>query len=852
MSYPNPDGTANLEVALFPAGVTSFNEDYEKIESDIERESLTRSVAIAKTTGIIAKRADEGTTLFPSVVSGNQISITAGNGMTQNGSIINIPVALTVNDITGVTGYSLPSPTNYVFIVLRKITESYGNRSHPLTGIQYPTRRRFKTDNTIVECISQSSTLTEINDRDVIVLGRLMSVTPATLDTTEATGFRKILRVTETPTMETGIVNEMMADIEMGYRYQILNLPEWGEQYWIKTGSVNNQDFHRLFARVNQHTAVMRGVKFQAVTGGYGIQFANDAYPKIKIFPAQQPPVSIDIIKQNEQVVIPDNYVLYLTLTDNQLFVTTSGGGGGGIPEIGGDSSPIGGGQVGATFSTASITSSNLGSASGNLRRFPICWHYYNGTSGDRKLVFVDGTILRLNDEITDQGQHSAYLRREGATVSNNYLTGDLEIRKNSGKVLLTQGGSGTPESDIQSGIQWKKEAPFNGVTIGEFVRYIAGSASENPPPAGVSNYDIYLTVYDNDGLQGKSFVFAKNGKLQIINNIAPAENKDVLTVEYGLDKRGDSLTSVSNHMTGNFRVQKDNPEVLLQDTTAGGFAGIGFKNTTGQDIGGVYQLHGDAGGYYDGDLRIRTDKMTTGEAKEIVLRRQTGHLEMPNMLVSGDGTINDDLTVHGSAQAVQSLYVGSSNADSGDSVIFLTDRAVLAPTTAERALYAVDYTTNGLGEVSGRYNLRTQLGSQAGNLVNHTDGTNGVGGIAIGASDTDIEVAVDLPSYSNYSKLLIVVNCTLKSTDTQTANQLTFTVKDQSGSQVHIFNDTILGSNNTKYYGTSYQFMYVPADHPANTESLKLWVKQSGSDTLTSVNDSTGGYSRIDYITIY
>jgi len=262
-TFPLPDGTANSEMTLYPAGVVSYNQDYQNTENIREKEDLIRTISIAKTLGIVAKHAEINSRLFPSTVTGNQINITSGTGFTDNGTKITVLTDEAVNDVRLLTGYSLPSSTNSVYLVLRKHAEDYSKHVRRSTGIMENTRRAM---NYTIECISvsnQPDTPLFTSDRDVVVLGRLTSVAPAVFDITEKTGGRKILRTTETTTMETGIPNIMENNIDFVNEWEALNFPEWGSDFWKLNGAPNNRDFTRLFARVNNQVAVLRGIKFQ-------------------------------------------------------------------------------------------------------------------------------------------------------------------------------------------------------------------------------------------------------------------------------------------------------------------------------------------------------------------------------------------------------------------------------------------------------------------------------------------------------------------------------------------------------------------------------------------------------------
>lgn len=840
-SYPLSDGTANITKALFPAGVTSYNQDYQQIEDDLERESLLRSLVVIKTTGIVAKKSEVNTKLFPSTVSGNQIKITAGVGMTPNGSILDIENDLTVNDITAVTGYSVPSSTNYVYVVLRKIAEDYTNRPHPILGTLKSTRRRFKTDNSIVQCISvvqnpASESIAPVTDRDVIVVGRLTSVAPAVFDTTEKTGGRAILRVTETQTMETGILNVMENDIDFVNIYNCLNFPQWGSAFWKKTGGTANKDFIRLFARVNHHVAVLRGVKFQAMTlplTGYGIQFGNDTSVKIKILPAQQPPVSIDIIRTNEQVAIPDNHVLYLTLNDTQVFVTTGSGGGigGGTTE---EDSPSGTGQIGGTLSTASIATLNMGDSGGDLKRFPICWHSYNGVTGDRFLIFVDGTVLKVNDEVTNEGQHSAYLRRAGASVSNNYMTDNLEILKNSGKLILTQ-GSGSLTGNIASGISWRRYPPANNVVVAEFFRFISGGVTEDSLPPDVVDYDVVLSLYDNDGLNGKNFVFKKDGRMQ---GDSPATGeKDFLRLGEGLDKRGDSLSN--NYMTGNFSVIKNNPQITLQDTTAGvGFQGIQFRKGDGGGIGYI-ERESESGtdtiftnGWNAGDLLFSTTDNNGNNGKGFRLSRAEGHLDMPRFLARTDGTVSG--TIY--AEEVELFTVNAPNNTAYRRNI--TARYYSAPSV-------------GISTVQLETDYPNVVGVQK--LINYSDTTSLPVNFTIttGATPTYTGLAVSIPSAST---VLVNINANglLTGTGGASDGEIKFEVRSTasvSGSLIHSFvRPYSLTTATSVGFGLSESF--VTNSITPDFYLLARLVNAVGTASLQLRNDSTG-YSKMTAVVL-
>lgn len=203
--YPNSDSTnSDIKKVLFPVGVTSFNEDFQTSENFREQEEIARFNSIVKTPGIASrKRSMNNNYLFPSPITGNQISITSGTGYTPNGARIELPATISITNITTLPGYQAPASNNRVYLVLRKVLQEYQNRSHPITGDQKTTRQRLKTDNTIVEFIVTGLPLSQLDapdlvtDKDVLIIGRLSSISPVTFDTTEKTGGRIALVLSE-------------------------------------------------------------------------------------------------------------------------------------------------------------------------------------------------------------------------------------------------------------------------------------------------------------------------------------------------------------------------------------------------------------------------------------------------------------------------------------------------------------------------------------------------------------------------------------------------------------------------------------------------------------------------------
>lgn len=849
-AYPLVDGTANMQKAIFVAGGDSFNQDYQQIVNDEENELLVRFNSIVKASGLVAKKSEVSIRLFPSLVTGNQIKITAGTGFTRNGARIYVATDLTITDLTALPNYASPT-SNYMFLVLRKTSVDEQLREHRITGNLNPTRRRITYNPEWINAGSLSGTapanVEALSDKDVVVLGRLTSVSPVTFDTTEKTGLRRVLRLTEALTAEvSGFVLE--GDIDFNNLYEALNLPQWGTPQWKINGAVNNKDFHRLFSKVNSTLAVIRGVKFTSISGGYGLQFANDDTVKIKIFPNQKPPQSVDVISQNESVTIPDNNVLYITLTDSQLLL--SGTGGGTESDSPSGSSIISGGFTSANF----LTSSNLGNASGDLKRFPICWHYFNPTTLDRLLVFADGTILKVDDEINSHGRHSAYLRREGygSQDLNNYMTGDVNIIKNSGKILLTQ--DSVSSSDITTGVQWKKELPFNSVTIAELQRFISGTGGSDAP-AGLSNYDIFLSLFDQDGLNGKNFIFKKDGRLQI--DSPASSSKDALRLGEGFDKRGEGIPN--NSITGTPRILKDNPQIIFQDTTSTlGFQGIAFQKSDGGGIGYI-ERESEGGSdavfpsWNEGDLLFASTDNAGGSAKGFRLKRDTGHLEAYKLLSSSDGTIGQNLYVF------RSVFVGHSDGESGNNVsaYYLENgyvpSAIVYPANY-RGIHSVD--TGSLVEEPYRWQLRTNYNGILSSdvyLANYSDTTTpSYTTLAINSATLqDTQIAVKIPT-DGFNRLQVTLNYTLFFAGVASGDSYVLQLKNSAGTVIKGIIETPPNAGSTAKISRSRVF-HLSSAQLQGADSLKLWARKSlaGDNSYSILNDSTTGASDLSVVVL-
>jgi hypothetical protein len=514
MSYPQSDSTnSDIQKSFFKAGIVSFNDDYNSIETNREIEGITRFNSIVKTSGIASeKRETESLVLFPSIVSGNQISITAGTGYTRNGARITIPLALSVLDVTALTNYEAPTSNKSVYIVLRKKVEEYQNRTHPITGATVTTRQRIKSDNSIVECVVDEPSFRESileSDKDIIVLGRLMSVSPVVLDTTENIGGRKILRTTENRAVEVTGAN-MEGNLNMQDIYNLINSPQFGKNHYSLEGSTHNRDFTRLFSRINYTLGTLQGIKFTQSTSNWGIQFANTDTVKIAFIPNQRPPKQININSKNSFLTIPENNVLYLQLSDTDILLTS--------------------GQSTITINLNSreyndffklknfLNTVNLGDRDASLLRFPIAYHYIDPQSNERKLLFANGFCLNANEEIDSNGKYSGYVRRDGGNV----MIGDLTIEKSNATINLRR-NSENLATITKSGITWTDSL---GETInGRLVRL--NSLLEADTQSSDTIGDIQLDVYNNQGTEGKKFIFKLDGR--IVVPTAPSEDNDVV-----------------------------------------------------------------------------------------------------------------------------------------------------------------------------------------------------------------------------------------------------------------------------------------------------------------------------------
>lgn len=653
--YPNSDSTnSDIKKVLFPVGVTSFNEDFQTSENFREQEEIARFNSIVKTPGIASrKRSMNNNYLFPSPITGNQISITSGTGYTPNGARIELPATISITNITTLPGYQAPASNNRVYLVLRKVLQEYQNRSHPITGDQKTTRQRLKTDNTIVEFIVTGLPLSQLDapdlvtDKDVLIIGRLSSISPVTFDTTEKTGGRRILRSTQDAALELsgGI---MEGNIDGNDQYSFINTPQWGKVHYNQNGSVHNRDFHRLFSRVNHTLAILRDIEFKQSSGNWGLKLGNNDTVKFSIIPSQRPPVKFDIVSSDSFIAIPENHVLYLELQDTNVLLTS-----GNQPinqEL--DSNVLNNFLKVSNF----LTSNNIGTGSGNtLLRFPIAWHHVDQNTGVRRLIFANGMSLRENEAIDSNGKYNGYVRRDGGSI----MIGDLIIQKNSAAIALRRTSS-TVLANQQSGIVWQSSS--GQITSARMVRIDQLSSSTGigqidslPISEQDSVGDIFLEVSDNSGNNSKLFKFKYDGRLKVPT--APIDDDDVarkveldtkLSLEGGV-VNGDVL------IIGLMSVRGETPKLIIQDTVPSNTSqeiGI-YRNDSIDEWIGRFRRFSERDGpnypYQDGDFIWET-RTSALQQRSIVVHSGTRQLLSAKNIGIDKGILRfNELTVAGS-----------------------------------------------------------------------------------------------------------------------------------------------------------------------------------------------------------
>lgn len=533
-TYPFTDGTNNAERVLFPPNVDRFAEDYTQLEYLREMEDLMRFNSAVKSPGVVAKKAAQNLNLYPSItVQPNTIKITAGVGFTKNGSMIVVYNNIVIDDLTQLANWE-PADANdgYLYLVLRKKAQEYSARLNRVSGESKNTRLRIQsTHNSYADTIVEWYYATQpslITDTDIVVLGRLSAYNNSTLDTTEKTGGRVILRNDEIAPLEiTGGVME--GDINMNHLYNILNVPQWGSAYWKTNGVPHNTDFVKLFSRVNATLFLNTGIKFEQVGGQYGLSFTGGTnVVKFSILPGQTPPIKLDFTN-TAFLSIPENNVLYYQYTLDELGIPNEGGA---EPIGGGIDDPITGGtSSGSLHTTHFYNTGNIGT-SGNVARYPICIHYLIPNTSDHYLIFSNGTILKLNDSITS-GQVSYYLRTDGG----NNMSGNINIVKQQARLVLKDAAGGVA-GDLFSGLYFQN---VGGLELGAFYRImdLQGSGNTDYPVDAedeVGDTKVWVTS-DSNGTNPKDFIFKKDGRFKIRGT--PSEANDVITLGFGQGSNG-------------------------------------------------------------------------------------------------------------------------------------------------------------------------------------------------------------------------------------------------------------------------------------------------------------------------
>lgn len=629
-NYPFPDSTSQIQRALFP-NVELFCEDDDAESRFREEETIVRFNSIVKAPGIVAKKGSESVYMAPAGITGNQISISAGIGYTENGARIVLESSLSIIDATLLTGY-VASLSTSLYLVLVKTTEDYFPRSNPITGQQYSTRRRLLFDNTIVRWMTSSDL---INSRDVVVLGRRITNSIFTFDLTESTGKRVILRVTEVPTLDT-TGGSMSGDIDM-QGHEILNLPDINTVGWRYVGAASKRDLIRLYAKTNYTIGLLGEITFEQNGANYRLRFGDDSGVKIKLLNNQRPPVSVNIINTSQVLNVPDNHVVQIVLTDSQLLASSS------IPvqteEGEFDPSEIDGDSINnPSFQTAAFDSTTN---QFDFHKIPIGYHLVNGNS--HKFIFANGIILNLGESIDSTGKYSGYVRRDGESV----MTGSLRIKRNSGVIELIQ--ETINDTTIDSGLVWKNTTE---TTIGFFKRVQIATESDSSivPDVPLSSGDLVLAASKFNGSDTKYFIFKQDGRLQQPN--APGrDNIDLVRVGELTTLLNGKYNTSGGTLSGNVTIQKLNPLLRLvhkgptsnEDSAPiseiNPIGGIEWYNKSGVLIGGVIRKPTE-GEFVDGDLEIISKDRDGASSARLVLRRNLNRVDVHKLLVGSTARI--------------------------------------------------------------------------------------------------------------------------------------------------------------------------------------------------------------------
>lgn len=671
-TYPIPTDGNQSQKVLFPDGITSLAEDYAQQEQMREFEDLVRFNGIVKTPGIVSLNSSElitvspytGRKLFP-YTTDNGLVITAGVGFTRNGALINIAQSISIPSASYnlIPNYTTDLTNKRVFLVLRKITYDVFKRSHPITGEQQDTRRYIVSDKSCVEFLVINDDENYVGniayyDKDVVILGRITNIaSPAiTFDYTRILGGRQLVRVTETPTAEVGGFT-MEGHINMQNLWEVLNLPLLGSNYWLNNGSVNNRDFTKLFTQTNYKLGLLRDIKFvDKGSNTYAFSLLNpSALAKIKIFPAIAPPKAIEIKNTTSvyELNIPDNHICYLKLSDS-----ASGwyeGNGLTVPAEEQEVTLDNMGSTNYQLLTANYSTVASYNNADRLRMYPICWHYTNGT--DRKLVFANGLILNVGEEINSKGKYSGYVDTDG-----DNMFGDLSIIKTDGKYIIKK-NTASFVGQTKSGLFWKNNLSGSSERIIGACYRVDNMADtiDGYGELGLINGDIIIETNDNTGNNAEYFVFKTDGRLQVF--ASPVDINDVVTLGYAISPETGFVRRAGDSMTGDLQflnggqpvVVHPNPGMTLfvnNDATSS-YQTFSIKNQSNKLIGRIIRFSSSTTPGYtnmqEGDLLFETwdNENNSFSKSEMILSSVNKELYLPyDLTVGQDADIGRDLDV--------------------------------------------------------------------------------------------------------------------------------------------------------------------------------------------------------------
>lgn len=816
--WPFPNSPNQMKRVLYQFGVDPVAEDFDWESKFREEEDIVRFLAICKTTGIVAKKANSDLYLAPSGITGTQVRVSKATGFTPNGGRITLENDLTPTDATILPGYVSDMSVN-LYLVLRKKELDYAPRSNFLSGIQSPTRRLIKFDNSVLEWVTDATVDT---DRDIIVLGRRTGISPFTFDLTEDTGKRKILRVGEVPFLDTtgGV---MFGDIDMQRKYEVKNLPSINGFNWSYSGAANKEDLIRLFAKTGYIMGLLKGIVFEQFSTNFRIRFDSNADVKIKLFNDQKPGLPIEIRQNGKFLNIPDNSVVQILLTDSQLLSTSTPpppGGGGGIGGEDGPSPDLNNPVVDPTFSTFPyLTTTN----NYDFHKIPICFHSVE--AGVHRLIFANGFILNLGESIDSDGMYSGFVRRDGG----NDMFGNLRINKPSPQIELVN----TSNSDI-SGIVIKNSS---GNPIGTIFRYSAALRGQTPvpdldPEAG----DLLITLNDNNGSNPSFFLLKQKGT---IRTTVPAANG------YDLARLGEVINSlnlkfdkVGGVISGTTSIQNTNPIFNLwykAITRNGDTDPTGWYRILNRDgnVVSYWTRRPQSTGYNDGDLEFGAFNRDGGGLVKAILRRLSdgvGRWDIDNLFVLNDGTVGHVLN-----------FVDLGAGATGKTQI---------NTLWDASHNATNPRNRNQIQVNSPQDATTKF------LLNHTDKGSGDPSFVVNSgSDMFTDISVFLPGVGNFISLLVVFNYTLSFGTIADGEQYVFKIKDAGSNVVFQFKENYPSSSYLSGAKISKTKSWIVRNDQLTFSSVQSTILQVFASKATNnfniVNSVTDGVSDISYIVL-